>query len=40
MKDVIMGILKEQSIKNSLGITVNKGNQVLIIMRGIPGSVS
>lgn len=38
MKDKIREILRENTEKNILGVTVSKPNQELIIMRGIPGS--
>lgn len=38
MKKEIRTILREGMIKNSLGVTVSKPDQELIVMRGIPGS--
>lgn len=38
MKDKIKSILREGTLKNSLGVTVTKPDQVLVVMRGIPGS--
>lgn len=38
MKTKIKSILREGVVKNSLGITVTRPDQELIIMRGIPGS--
>jgi len=38
MKDVIKKILREGVLNNSLGVSVNRPDQELIIMRGIPGS--
>jgi len=38
MKETIKEILRENTTKNVLGITVSKPNQELIVMRGIPGS--
>ena len=38
MKDNIKRILREDVQKNMLGKSVNKPDQVLIIMRGIPGA--
>lgn len=38
MKDKIKTILREGALKNSLGIAITRPDQVLIIMRGIPGS--
>lgn len=38
MKDFIKTKLRENMVKNILGISVTKPNQELIIMRGIPGS--
>jgi len=38
MKTTIKEILREGMAKNSLGVTITRPNQVLIIMRGIPGS--
>ena len=38
MKNNIKSILREGPLKNSLGITISRPNQVLIVMRGIPGS--
>jgi len=38
MKDTIKNILREGTLKNSLGVTVTRPNQTLIVMRGIPGS--
>lgn len=38
MKDTIKKILRENTLKNILGVTVTRPNQELIIMRGIPGS--
>jgi len=38
MKDKIREILRENTEKNILGVTVSKPNQELIIMRGIPGA--
>jgi predicted kinase len=38
MKDTIKKILREEVEKNALGSTVSRPDQVLIIMRGIPGA--
>ena len=38
MKEVIKKILREGVLNNSLGVSVNRPDQELIIMRGIPGS--
>ena len=38
MKDKIKSILREGTLKNSLGVTITRPDQVLIVMRGIPGS--
>lgn len=38
MKDTIKQILRETIEKNSLGVTITRPNQELILMRGIPGS--
>jgi len=38
MKDTIKKILRENTLKNILGVTVTRPNQELIIMRGIPGA--
>ncbi len=38
MKEKIREILRENTVKNILGVTVTKPNQELIVMRGIPGS--
>ena len=38
MKTTIKEILREGIVKNSLGVSITKPNQVLIVMRGIPGS--
>lgn len=38
MKKEIRTILREGMIQNSLGVTVSKPDQELIVMRGIPGS--
>ena len=38
MKDKISEILRESTSKNSLGVSVSKPNQELIVLRGIPGS--
>lgn len=38
MKKEIRTILREGMVKNSLGVTVTRPDQVLIVMRGIPGS--
>lgn len=38
MKDTIKNILREGTLKNSLGVTVTRPNQTLIVLRGIPGS--
>jgi predicted kinase len=38
MKDVIKSILRESNSQNSLGVTVTRPNQELIIMVGVPGS--
>jgi predicted kinase len=38
MKENIKSILREGSDKNTLGVTVTRPNQELIVMRGIPGS--
>jgi predicted kinase len=38
MKDIIKSILRESNTQNSLGVTVTKPNQELIIMVGVPGS--
>jgi len=38
MKNNIKEILREGVLKNSLGVVVSKPNQVLIVMRGVPGS--
>ena len=37
MKEKIKSILREGVLKNSMGVTVTRPDQVLIIMRGIPG---
>lgn len=38
MKTTIKEILREGIMKNSLGVVISRPNQVLIVMRGIPGS--
>ena len=38
MKETIKKILREGVLNNSLGVSVNRPDQELIIMRGIPGS--
>lgn len=38
MKDKIKEILRENALKNILGVVVSRPNQELIIMRGIPGA--
>jgi predicted kinase len=38
MKDTIKNILREGTLKNSLGVTVTRPNQKLIVLRGIPGA--
>jgi predicted kinase len=38
MKETIKKILREGVLSNSLGVSVNRPDQELIIMRGIPGS--
>lgn len=38
MKKEIRTILREGMLKNSLGVAVSRPDQVLIVMRGIPGS--
>ena len=38
MKENIRKILRENIEKNSLGVSVTRPNQVLIVMRGIPGA--
>ena len=38
MKDKIKSILREGTLKNSLGVTITRPDQVLVVMRGIPGS--
>jgi len=38
MKDKIKSILREGIFKNSLGVSVTRPDQQLIVMRGIPGS--
>jgi predicted kinase len=38
MKKEIRTILREGMLKNSLGVTISKPDQELIVMRGIPGS--
>jgi predicted kinase len=38
MKKEIKTILREGMLKNSLGVTVSRPDQTLIVMRGIPGS--
>lgn len=38
MKTTIKEILREGMTKNSLGVAITRPNQVLIIMRGIPGA--
>lgn len=38
MKTTIKEILRENIDKNSLGVSITRPNQVLIVMRGIPGS--
>ena len=38
MKTTIKEILREGVMKNSLGVVISRPNQVLIVMRGIPGS--
>lgn len=38
MKDTIKNILREGTLKNSLGVTVTRPNQTLIVLRGIPGA--
>jgi len=38
MKDKIKNILREGTLKNSLGVIVTRPDQELIVMRGIPGS--
>ena len=38
MKDFIKSTLREDMLKNSLGVTITKPSQKLIICRGIPGS--
>lgn len=38
MKDTIKKILRENNLKNVLGVTVTRPSQELIIMRGIPGA--
>ena len=38
-KDKIKKALREGVMKNILGVTVTRPNQVLIVMRGIPGSI-
>lgn len=38
MKDKIIKILREDVVKNYLGVTVTRPDQVLYIMRGIPGA--
>jgi predicted kinase len=38
MKTTIKEILRENIDKNSLGVAITRPNQVLIVMRGIPGS--
>lgn len=38
MKKQIRTILREGMLKNSLGVSVSRPDQVLIVMRGIPGS--
>jgi predicted kinase len=38
MKTTIKQILREGILKNSLGVVISRPNQVLIVMRGIPGS--
>jgi len=37
MKKEIRTILREGMLKNSLGVAVSRPDQVLIVMRGIPG---
>jgi hypothetical protein len=39
MKGNIKRILREDTSKNVLGVSITKPNQVLIIMRGIPGAL-
>ena len=39
MKDTIKNILREGTLKNSLGVIVTRPNQILIVLRGIPGSL-
>lgn len=38
MKTKIKEILRENTMKNSLGVVVSRPEQELIVMRGIPGS--
>jgi hypothetical protein len=38
MKTIIKEILREGIMKNSLGVVISRPDQVLIVMRGIPGS--
>ena len=38
MKKEIRTILREGMLKNSLGVSVSRPDQVLIVMRGVPGS--
>jgi len=38
MKITIKEILREGIVKNSLGVVISRPDQVLIVMRGIPGS--
>ena len=38
MKDKIKEILREDTLKNSLGVVVSRPDQKLIVMRGIPGA--